>query len=73
MCSRRTPSRSPSELKLTAGIKFEENSYSGWSTLPDLRLAWAPDEDTLVWASAARAIRSPTPFDTDVERVGWTA
>jgi iron complex outermembrane recepter protein len=56
-----------SELKLTAGIKFEENSYSGWSTLPDLRLAWAPDEDTLVWASAARAIRSPTPFDTDVE------
>jgi iron complex outermembrane receptor protein len=55
------------ELKLTAGIKFEENSYSGWSTLPDLRLAWAPDEDTLIWASAARAIRSPTPFDTDVE------
>ena len=26
-----------SEVKLTAGLKFEENSYSGWSTLPDLR------------------------------------
>src|SRR5690348_13134761 len=31
------------ELKLTLGLKFEENSYSGWSTLPDLRLAWSPD------------------------------
>jgi iron complex outermembrane receptor protein len=54
------------ELKLTLGLKFEENSYSGWSTLPDVRLAWSPDDVSLVWASAARAIRSPTPFDTDV-------
>jgi iron complex outermembrane receptor protein len=54
------------ELKLTLGLKFEENSYSGWSTLPDLRLAWSPDASSLVWASAARAVRSPTPFDTDV-------
>jgi iron complex outermembrane receptor protein len=52
---------------LTVGIKFEENSYSGWSTLPDLRFSWAPNEHALVWAAAARAIRSPTPFDVDVE------
>jgi iron complex outermembrane receptor protein len=51
---------------LTAGIKFEENSYSGWSTLPDLRLSWAPDGNSLVWAAASRAVRSPTPFDVDV-------
>jgi iron complex outermembrane receptor protein len=55
------------EWKLTLGLKFEENSYSGWSTLPDVRLAWSPSDHTLMWASAARAIRSPTPFDTDVE------
>ena len=54
------------ELKLTLGLKFEQNSYSGWATLPDLRLAWSPDDSSLVWASAARAIRSPTPLDTDV-------
>lgn len=54
------------ELKLTLGLKFEENSYSGWSTLPDIRLAWSPDDSSLVWVSGARAIRSPTPFDTDV-------
>jgi iron complex outermembrane receptor protein len=59
------------ELELTAGIKFEENSYSGWSTLPDLRLAWAPNEHALVWGAASRAIRAPTPLDVDVEeRVG---
>jgi iron complex outermembrane receptor protein len=52
---------------LTAGIKFEENSYSGWSTLPDLRLSWTPNAQALVWAAAARAIRAPTPFDVDVE------
>jgi iron complex outermembrane recepter protein len=55
------------QFKLTAGIKFEENIYSGWSTLPDLRLSWSPNPQTLMWASAARAIRAPTPFDTDVE------
>jgi len=58
-------------LELTAGVKFEENSYSGWSTLPDLRLAWAPNEHALLWGAASRAIRAPTPLDVDVEeRVG---
>jgi len=58
-------------LELTAGVKFEENSYSGWSTLPDLRLSWAPNEHALVWGAASRAIRAPTPLDVDVEeRVG---
>jgi iron complex outermembrane receptor protein len=55
------------ELKLTAGIKFEDNSYSDWSTLPDLRLSWAPNGKTLFWLAGSRAIRAPTPFDTDVQ------
>ncbi len=54
-------------FELTAGIKFEENSYSGSSMLPDLRLSWTPNAEALVWAAAARAIRAPTPFDVDVE------
>lgn len=57
-------------FNLTAGVKFERNSFSGWSTLPDLRLAWTPDDRTVIWTKAARAIRSPTPFDVDVvERI----
>jgi iron complex outermembrane recepter protein len=55
------------KFKLTAGLKFEDNYYSGWSTLPDLRLSWAPSERGLMWIAASRAIRSPTPFDVDVE------
>jgi iron complex outermembrane recepter protein len=55
------------ELKLTAGIKFEDNSYSDWSALPDVRLSWAPNDRTMFWLGGSRAIRSPTPFDTDVQ------
>ena len=55
------------KLRLTAGLKFEEDSYSGWSALPDLRLSWAPRDSVLMWAAASRAIRAPTPFDTDVQ------
>jgi len=55
------------ELHLTAGIKFEDNSYTDWEVLPDLRLSWTPNASTLVWAAASKAIRAPTPFDTDVQ------
>lgn len=41
--------------------------------LPNVRLAWQPRTNALVWAAASRAIRSPTPFDTEVvETVGST-
>jgi iron complex outermembrane receptor protein len=55
------------ELTLAAGIKFEDNSYSDWSVLPDLRLSWSPNDKTLFWVAGSRAIRAPTPFDTDVQ------
>jgi iron complex outermembrane receptor protein len=58
-------------LSLVAGIKLEDNPYSGWSTLPDLRLSWHVTDESLLWIAGSRAIRSPTPFDTDViEEVG---
>jgi iron complex outermembrane receptor protein len=52
--------------RLTAGIKFEDNFYMGWQALPDLRLSWTPGDSMLFWLSGARAVRAPTPFDTDV-------
>jgi iron complex outermembrane receptor protein len=55
------------EVNLTAGIKFEDNDYTHWEALPDLRLSWTPNASTLVWAAGSRAIRAPTPFDTDVQ------
>jgi iron complex outermembrane recepter protein len=60
-------------FNLTAGIKFEDNSYSDWEILPDVRLSWTPTDLTLVWLAAARAVRSPTPLDVEVrESIGGT-
>lgn len=59
------------DLKLTLGTKLEDEPFAGWQVQPDARIAWTPREDLLLWAAASRAVRSPTPFDTDVvERVG---
>ena len=60
-------------LTLTGGIKFEDDPFSGWTAQPDLRINWAANERLDLWASAARAVRSPTPFDVDVvEKLGTT-
>jgi iron complex outermembrane recepter protein len=60
-------------LSATVGLKMEDDPYSGWSALPDARLAWALNDANQLWAAASRAIRSPTPFDVDVvEKVGPT-
>jgi iron complex outermembrane recepter protein len=60
-------------VTLTAGIKLEDDPFSGWNTQPDLRASWAVSDQMVLWAAAAQAVRSPTPFDHDViERVGTT-
>jgi iron complex outermembrane recepter protein len=53
-------------LALTAGLKLEDDPFSGWSILPDVRASWQVTERTVLWAASSRAIRSPTPFDVDV-------
>ena len=58
-------------VSVTAGLKAERDPYVGFSLLPGLRLAIKPSESMLLWAAVSRAVRSPTPFDQDVqERVG---
>jgi len=59
------------QLKLIVGLKLENDPFSGFAPLPDLRLSWKPNDKTLLWAAVSKAIRSPTPFDRDVhEEVG---
>ena len=60
-------------IKLTLGLKLENDPYSGLSPLPSVRVSWRPLDTTLLWAAVSRAIRSPTPFDRDVvEKIGAT-
>jgi iron complex outermembrane recepter protein len=61
------------KLNLVLGFKMEDDPYSGWTPLPDVRAAWQVSNTATLWAAASRAIRSPTPFDTDVvEKIGTT-
>jgi iron complex outermembrane receptor protein len=60
-------------LKLIAGLKLEDDPFSGLAVLPDLRLSWKPVDQAMLWAAVSRAIRSLTPFDRDVvEKIGPT-
>ncbi len=58
-------------LSAVLGVKLEDDPFSGWTPLPDARLSWAMTDHATLWAAASRAIRSPTPFDTEViEKLG---
>jgi iron complex outermembrane recepter protein len=59
------------ETAITAGLKAEHDPFAGFSLLPNLRVAVTASDALLLWGAASRAVRSPTPFDTDVqERLG---
>lgn len=53
------------DLRLTAGLKIEDNNYTGVEVLPTLRLAWNPRAASLVWTSLSRAVRAPSRIDRD--------
>jgi iron complex outermembrane recepter protein len=52
-------------LRLTLGMKLENNNYTGTESLPSARLAWKPDASRLIWGSASRAVRAPSRIDHD--------
>ena len=56
-----------SAVSVTAGLKAERDPYVGWSLLPDIRVSLKPAESTMIWAAVSHAVRSPTPFDEDVQ------
>ena len=53
-------------LRLTIGSKFEYNSFSGFEVQPSARLAWKPSDVHMAWASASRAVRTPSTLDQDL-------
>lgn len=52
---------------LTFGAKLERNHFGGWGTEPSANLLWTPAKRHSLWLSAARALRTPSLFDIDVE------
>jgi iron complex outermembrane recepter protein len=53
----------PNVLSLTAGSKFEWNTYTGWEVQPTVRALWAPLEHQQFWAAVSRAVRIPSRQD----------
>ena len=55
-----------SNLKLTIGLKLEDEPYAGVQVMPSIRLAWKAAEPVLLWTAVSRAVRSPTPVDVSI-------
>jgi iron complex outermembrane receptor protein len=53
-------------LRLTLGTKVEHNDFTGVEYQPGARLAWTPAENQTLWASVARAVRTPSRAADDV-------
>ncbi|MBI3561456.1 MAG: TonB-dependent receptor [Gammaproteobacteria bacterium] len=53
------------ELRFTAGSKLESNDYTGLEFLPNVKLAWKPHTDTLLWTALSRAVRAPSRIDKE--------
>ena len=54
-------------VRLTLGSKFERNDYTGLEIQPGARLLWTPTERQSIWASVARAVRTPARFERDAQ------
>lgn len=49
-------------LRLTSGLRFEHNDFTGWEHQPTLRLAWLKEKHT-AWVAASRAVRTPSRIE----------
>lgn len=52
-------------LRLTLGARVENNDYTGSEFLPNIRLAWKPSANQLLWGAASRTVRAPSRLDRD--------
>ena len=52
-------------LRLTVGARVERNEYTGNEFLPNVRLAWKPAPDHLMWGALSRTVRAPSRLDRD--------
>jgi iron complex outermembrane recepter protein len=57
----------PNKLHVTVGSKFEHNDYSGYEVQPSARLVWAFSPEHIAVFSVARAVRTPSRVEHDLE------
>jgi iron complex outermembrane recepter protein len=63
----------PDRVLFTAGVKVEQNDYSGFEIQPSGRLMWEVRPDQVLWAAVTRAVRTPSRVERDLELTAATA
>jgi iron complex outermembrane receptor protein len=53
------------DLRVTAGVRWERNPYTGIEFLPNLRLSWLATPEHAFWAAVSRTVRAPSRLDVD--------
>ena len=61
------------DVSLIAGMKLESSSFSGLQFLPNLRIAWQPNDRNLLWAAVSRAVRTPSRIDRQLQALPFLA
>jgi iron complex outermembrane receptor protein len=54
------------DFDMTFGLRVDRNTYTGIEFLPSVRIGWRPENGSLLWAAASRAVRTPSRFDTEL-------
>ncbi len=58
----------PERWYVTLGAKFEHNDFSGSELQPNIRLQWHASDNQILWSAVSRAVRTPTPLESDLTR-----
>ena len=53
------------KVSLTLGLKWEKNDYTDEEIQPSAKLSWQLTHSTQVWASASKAVRTPSVQEID--------
>lgn len=56
----------PDTLQISVGTKVERTPFTGIEVQPSAKLVYTPDRAQTVWASVARAVRTPSRAENDI-------
>ncbi|MES2678003.1 MAG: TonB-dependent receptor [Pseudomonadota bacterium] len=63
----------PDKVFLTLGSKLEHNDFTGYQLQPSIKTSWLLTQDQTLWASIARATRTPNIAENNINMVVGTS
>jgi iron complex outermembrane receptor protein len=59
-------------VALTAGLKVEDNSFTGVEYMPNVRFTWQPSDNVMLWGAISRSVRTPSRIDDELFIPGFS-